>query len=246
MSSAHDHDGTHEAIEHFIREGIGLGIQLAGHYKRQHHLHAQQTLRASRDDRLHQLIQSIPPRDSMDKAVVSTRWQRVHHEDWWQQHLATRHGPAKILATYTDALTYTDTDQNARQAVDAMNARFTQPPFNLNINELATDGSLGRVPDEEAADTHREPLGNPLAQQHTALGDLPVALDEPQHPAMDARSAETIARLNDLQLSQALTTVGSPLTAADAVTAAANENAAPAARPERNAANAGRPLDQGR
>ncbi len=245
MSSYHEHDGTHEAIEQFVRDGIGLAIQLVAHHKRQHQLRQQHALREHSDERLHQLLNSTPARETSKKTAASTRWHGVHSEDWWQRQLGHPNGSAEIVDTYRDALTYTDTDQSARQAVDAMNARFTQAPFNLDINELATAGSPAQLPDEHATDAHGSPPGKPLAQQQADRGDPPIEVDEADHTAMDPRSAETIARLNDLQLSQALTTVGTPLTAADAVNAAHDENEAPGARPERSAPNPGRTLDQG-
>lgn len=247
MSSPHEQDGTHEAIEHFVRDGIGLAIQVVGHYKRQHQIRLQQEIRDSRDDRLHHLLESMRARDTLNKAVASTNWQGVHREDWWQQRLSTPEGAAEIVETYKDALTYVDNDRNARDAVNTMNARFTREPFNFNIDDLIEDGYATRVPDEQAADAYAHLVGKHPAQLDMNLGDartLPVS-DHDIEAIIDPRAVEIIASLRDLQLSQALTTVGSPFSAADAVEAALNEHDAPKARSERRAVSPGHALDQG-
>jgi hypothetical protein len=247
MTSAHEQDGTHEAIEHFVRDGIGLAIQVVGHYKRQHQIRLQQLLRDGRDDRLHHLLETMQARDTLNKAVASTRWQGVHVEDWWQQQLSTPEGPAEIVDTYKDALTYADKDHSAGDALNAMNARFTHEPFNFNIDDLIEDGNATQVPDERAADAYADLTGKHPAQLDMSLGDARTmpADDHDIEAIIDSRAAEIMASLRDLQLSQALTTVGSPLSATDAVEAAFKESAAPQARSERGVRNPGHALDQG-
>lgn len=243
MSSPHEHDGTHEAIEHFVKEGVGLAIQIVGHYKRQGQLRQQQALRDGRDDRLHQLLDGLQARDTLNKAVASTRWHGVHNEGWWQERLARPTGPAEIVDTYRDALNYADKDQGAAQALGAMNERFRQAPFNFAVESLDTEP----LHENEILPAYAEHVGKDPAQLEFELGDLQSIIDggNATAAALDPRAAEIMAGLKDLQLSQALTTVGSPFSAAEAVDAALSEQDTPQARPERTAGDLGRPLDTG-
>ena len=242
MSNPHEHDGTHEAVEQFVKEGVGLAIQLVAHYKRQANLADQQQLRDGRDEKMHQLLEGLQARDTLNKAVASTRWQGVHNEQWWQERLNTPEGASEIVETYKDALTYADQDQSATDAVNAMNERFTQAPFNFNVADLMQDGYAASVPDEEAAKAFAEHLGKDPSQLHVDFGDLPDLVDA---TGVEPHVTEVIASLKDLQLSQALTTVGSPFSAAETVQAAIDEEDVPQARPEHGVRDQSRSRDQG-
>ncbi len=239
MSSPHEHDGTHEAVEQFVKEGVGLAIQLVGHYKRQAQLSQQQQLRDGRDEHLHRLLEGLDARDALNKAAASTRWQGVHDEQWWQQRLSTPEGPSEIVQTYTDALTYADRDQSAADAVAAMSKRFTQAPFHFNAADLMQDGHATGVAAGEATRSLNEHLGEGPSPAQLDLPDLQdLARIEPY-------VAEVFAGLKDLQLSQALSTVGSPFSAAASVQAAIGEEDVPQARPEPGVGDRSHSRDQG-
>lgn len=237
MAMPHEHDGAHEAIENFLKEGIMLVTQYAKHHKAQRL--AAQTEAARQDHELkiagHQerFQQDLAAKLGLEQASAAIRYGQVGKQEFWDNADAPT-----ILDTFKDAEMHADQDPNAAEAVGAM-ADYMKVHMGIDVGEISKAS--------EAADAVEPGEVDQAYADHLDRGDELTGSDE-QWGSIDAELAESngqtmgefksivnerfggdaadpaLDSLSDLHLSKALTAAASPHTI-DQVADAAEANA---------------------
>jgi hypothetical protein len=254
-----EHDGVHEAVEHFVKEGIGLAIQVAAHLR---NLNAKRTSDAERLDRSREIERlELAKVASQQEAIAKlelaharTRWQGVGDESWWQTRLTEPGGATEIVDTYRDALTHQASDVTAGAAVITMNEGFKHPPFGFDVDTLTTS----TVPEADVQSRYAEhltkdPTNLKVMQQLNVERSvrkggekLELADDLSRSQGLDHQAARVLAGVSDLHLSQAMTAVSNTGTIADVAAMAEEGERQPNARRERAGVTVGSEREQER
>ena len=237
MVMSHEHDGAHEAIENFLKEGLMLVTQYAKHHKAQRL--AAQTEAARQDHELkiagHQerFQQDLAAKLGLEQASAAMRYGQVGKQEFWDNADAPT-----IVDTYKDAALHADQDPNAAQAVEAM-ADYMKAHMGIDVDAISKAS--------EAADAVEPGEVDQSYADHLDRGQVLTVGDE-QWGSIDAELAESngqtigefksmvnerfggnaaasaLESVSDLHLSQAVTAVASPHTI-DQVADAAEANA---------------------
>lgn len=205
-----EHDGTHEAVEHFFRDGIGLAIRVAAEHQQ---LREKRLMLAREDGR--QSITDELHRQGLDRALNATRWQLVQQPDWWDKMPAS-----EILRTYESARSFGNDDPNAAATVHAMNHEVKER-YGVDHEDLdATD-----VPREEIESHWAEYLAKrqEAERETTPAHDLdaaaPAVAAAQQHEGLkqaqtvaeaagvDEKAVEILAGMHQLGMAKALAEV---------------------------------------
>jgi hypothetical protein len=241
MAIAHEHDGAHEAVEHFLKEGIMLATQYVKHHKTQMLAAQHEAIRRDHElqvsGRQERFQQALAARISLDRAQASLHYANVGNDEWWQ-----RADAATIVDTYKAAATHAEQDPSAAHAVEVM-TDFMKAHIGIDVSEItqATEAADSEdwLPPDRLTETYREHLengrglslnGEPSPQADRALDELE------QQFAGKADLAEVLAGVRDFHLSQALTNVASPHTIEQVAAKAEGDSDVPQARrtsPER-------------
>lgn len=233
MAIAQEHDGAHEAVEHFLKEGIMLATQYVKHHKTQ--ILAAQHEATRRDHELtiagrqERFQEALAARVGLDRAQASLQYANVHNNQWWHQSDA-----ATIVDTYKAAATHADQDPNAAHALEVM-SDYMKTHLGIDISELrrATERvDADWLPPDQLTDVYRQHLetsGVRLDGQPAAQNGLALASVEPRFGG-SANRAEVMAGLRDFHLSQALTDVASPHTIEQVAEAAETDTEKPHTR----------------
>lgn len=217
MAVAHEHDGAHEAVEHFLKEGIMLATQYVKHHKTQTLAAQHEAVRRDHEltiaGRQERFQHALAARIGLDRAQASLQYANVHNQDWWQ-----RADAATIVDTYKSAAMHADQDPQAARAVEVM-AGFMKAHMGIDLDEVRqsaeTVESHQWLAPDELTDTYREHLEagrglglngdqNPSAER--ALAELELQFSG------NADIGEVLAGVRDFQFSQALSNVASPHT----------------------------------
>ena len=238
MPIPHEHDGAHEAIENFLKDGIMLVTQYAKHHKAQRL--ATQTEAARQDHELkiagHQarFQHDLAAKLSLEHASAAMRYSQVNKREFWDDADA-----ATILDTYKDATLHAEQDPDAVQAVEIM-ADYMESHLRIDVDEVskaaeAIDGTnqLGEQHVDHAYEDHlesgRDLAGSDQSRGHSSDIGRKIAGLEQQFTRKSNIGALT-ARLRDLRLSQALAATGSPHTIDQVADAADSDAEMPYAR----------------
>lgn len=216
MAIAHEHDGAHEAVEHFLKEGIMLATQYVKHHKTQ--VLAAQHEATRRDHELQiagrqeRFQQALAARIGLDRAQASLQYAHVGNDEWWQHADA-----ATIVDTYKAAATHADQDPQAAQALKAM-SDFMKTHMGIDLDEIkqATDAADAEwLPPDRLDDTYRDHLetgrGIRLDGEPRTTTDQALAQLEQQFTG-SANVEHVLAGVRDFHLSRALSNVASPHT----------------------------------
>jgi hypothetical protein len=217
MAIAHEHDGAHEAVEHFLKEGIMLATQYVKHHKTQALAAQHEAIRRDHElqisGRQERFQQALATRISLDRAQASLQYANVSNDEWWQ-----RADAATIIDTYKAAATHADQDPSAAHAVEVM-TDFMKAHMGIDVSELAqateTADSADWLPPDRLTETYREHLetGRGVSLDGELSGPSNRALAElEQQFTGNADIEEVLAGVRDFHLSQALTSVASPHT----------------------------------
>jgi hypothetical protein len=206
---SNEHDGIHEAVEHFFRDGIGLAIRVAAEHQQ---LREKRLMLAREDGR--QSVTDELHRQGLDRALNATRWQLVQQPDWWDKMPAS-----EILRTYESARSFGDEDPNAAATVHAMNHEVKER-YGVDPEDLDT----ADVPREEI-EAHwakylakRQEAERETTPAH-ALDATPAAAGTRHHEALkqvqtvaevagvDEKAVEILAGMHQLGMAKALAEV---------------------------------------
>jgi hypothetical protein len=202
MAMPHEHDGAHEAIENFLKEGIMLVTQYAKHHKAQR-LAAQ--AEAARQDhelkiagRRERFQHDFAAKLGLEQASAAMRYSQVDKQEFWDNSDAPT-----ILDTYRDAAVHADQNPQAAEAVEVM-ADYMKAHMGIDV---------GKISEGAEATEATEDLGvNEQLEADRGVGvDREIAGLEQQFNA-NASVDELSAGMQDLHLSQALTAAASPHT----------------------------------
>jgi len=219
-----EHDGSHEALENFLKEGIMLAVQYVKHHKAQRI--AEQTEASRRDHELkingrqERFQQELSARLGLDRATASLQYVNVRNEEWWQQSDAST-----ILDTYKNAAVNADEDPHAAAAVEVM-SEYMKAHMGIDINAISKGAEAMDVSDELGGESIDDAYTDHIERGRDLKADNDLASLEQQF-AGNADVDELTAGLRELQVSQALTAAASPHTI-DQVTQAAEADAEPA------------------
>ena len=224
MVMAHEHDGSHEALENFLKEGIMLVTQYVKHHKAQRI--AEQTEASRRDHELtingrqERFQQELSARLGLDRAKASLQYANVPNEEWWQQSDA-----GTILDTYKGAAMNADDDPHAAAAVEVM-SDYMKTHMGIDVDAINKGAEAMDVSDEIGGDHIDEACADHVDRGRDLKADNDLAGLEQQF-AGNADVDELTAGLRELHVSQALTAAASPHTI-DQVAQAAETDAATA------------------
>ena len=209
MVMAHEHDGSHEALENFLKEGIMLAVQYIKHHKAQRI--AEQTEASRRDHELkingrqERFQQELSARLGIDRATASLQYANVHNREWWQNSDA-----GTILDTYKNAAMNAGDDPHAAAAVEVM-SEYMKAHMGIDIDAISKSAETMDVSDELSGDNIDEAYADHVDRGRDLKADNDLAGLEQQF-AGNADVDELTAGLRELQLSQALTAAASPHT----------------------------------
>jgi hypothetical protein len=215
MAIAHEHDGAHEAVEHFLKEGIMLATQYVKHHKTQTLAARHEAIRRDHElqvsGRQERFQQALAARISLDRAQASLQYANVGNDDWWQ-----RADASTIVDTYKAAATHADQDPSATHAVEVM-TDFMKAHMGIDVSEItqATEAadSADWLPPDRLTKTYREHLesgrGIGLDGELSGSSDRALAQLEQQFTG-NADIEEVLAGVRDFHLSQALAHAASP------------------------------------
>jgi len=216
MAVTQEHDGAHEAVEHFLKEGIMLATQYIKHHKTQ--VLAAQHEATRRDHELQiagrqeRFQQALAARVGLDRAQASLQYANVGNAEWWQQSDA-----ATIVDTYKAAATHADEDPQAAHAVEVM-SDFMTAHMGIDPSEIkeATEAAdADWLAPDKLNDTYRDHLetgrGLRLDGEHATSANRALEQLEQQFTG-SANVAEVLAGVREFHLSQALSNVASPHT----------------------------------
>ena len=204
-----EHDGSHEALENFLKEGIMLAVQYVKHHKAQRI--AEQTEASRRDHELEingrqeRFQQELSARLGLDRATASLQYVNVRNEEWWQQSDAST-----ILDTYKNAAVNADEDPHAAAAVEVM-SEYMKAHMGIDINAISKGAEAMDVSDELGGESIDDAYTDHIERGRDLKADNDLASLEQQF-AGNADVDELTAGLRELQVSQALTAAASPHT----------------------------------
>jgi hypothetical protein len=204
-----EHDGSHEALENFFKEGIMLVTQYVKHHKAQRI--AEQTEASRRDHELkingrqERFQQELSARLGLDQAKASLQYANVNNEEWWQTSDAVT-----ILDTYKGAAMNADNDPHAAAAVEVM-SEYMKAHMGIDVDAINKGTEAMDISDELHGDKIDEAYEDHIDRGRDLKADNDLASLEQQFDG-NADVDELTAGLRELQLSQALTAAASPHT----------------------------------
>ena len=166
---AQEYDGTHEATEHFLKEGLSLAVQLIAHNRRKREM----ALREAREEGRLAEIDTLR-RQALDTSVDAQTLAKVTTDEWWQ-----KSSDKQKIETYVKVADGADSSPLAAVALQSMNKQFKER-YGFDVADLKTNA----VPEDEIESFFTEHLARNREAQRETTGaeDLGVA-----QPARDDR-----------------------------------------------------------
>jgi hypothetical protein len=218
MAISYEHDGSHEAIENFLKDGIMLVTQYAKHHTAQRLIAQTEAARQDHElkitGRQQYFQQELTAKLDLERACAAMRYAEVNKQEFWDNA-----DTATILDTYKDASLHADHDPGAAQAVEVI-ADYIKAHMGADVDEVTkgSEASDAVEPDdvEKAYKTHLE-TGRGMPATDGSQADRGSSSDREitgggQQFTGRANVDDLAAELRDLHLSKAVTAAASPHT----------------------------------
>ncbi len=242
---AHDHDGTHDAIEAFFREGTSLAFKLVQHRQTLQQRIMQELREADRHSEQLDLLRSA----ALKHAQAGITGQKVMSAEWWDKTT-----PGEKLKTYADLREAATDTPMAAAGVKFLNAQIKEH-YGFDPESLIAAG----VPDDEIeskfaehvargqeAQSETRPSGFEQPMSAGAGERLEQAEAVVKGAGLDELAVQGLAEIHQLGLSRALSDVSHIGDIHDVVESARSEGDEPQARKANLGAEQAAQRDQGR
>jgi hypothetical protein len=163
---AHDHDGTHEALEAFFREGTSLAFKLVQHRQTLQQRNLQETREADRHAEQLDLLRSA----ALKHAHAGVLGQKVMSPEWWEKTT-----PGEQLKTYVELKDAEKGTPLAAAGVKAMNQQI-RDQYGFDPESLAA----ANVPDDEIESRFAEHIAR---GQEAVRETRPAGFEQPMQSA---------------------------------------------------------------